>query len=177
MQDRTAIDFLLSLVADGTLVIDGAGQIWRHKIRNRGRSRATTPRRAENVGGKGYLRVTAQLPAGRLVQVMAHRLVFEAANGPIPDGMQVNHKDLVRTNNAPSNLELVDASGNIRHSYANGRNAPWSRGASEWRAGRPLVGADTVSAIRAERAAGDLLRVIAARHGLSTTHVCRLLRT
>lgn len=36
-----------------------------------------------------------------------HRLVWERAYGPIPDGMEIHHIDLNRSNNALSNLQLV----------------------------------------------------------------------
>ena len=37
-----------------------------------------------------------------------HRLVWERLHGSIPKGMIVHHKDEDRTNNDPSNLELMD---------------------------------------------------------------------
>ncbi|MCU1197511.1 HNH endonuclease [Stenotrophomonas maltophilia] len=37
----------------------------------------------------------------------AHRLVWEAAHGPIPEGMQIDHLDSNAGNNALSNLDLV----------------------------------------------------------------------
>ena len=39
--------------------------------------------------------------------VRLHRKVWEKNNGPIPDGYHVHHKNEDRTNNAPSNLELL----------------------------------------------------------------------
>jgi hypothetical protein len=37
----------------------------------------------------------------------AHRVVWEAAHGPIPEGMQIDHLDANAGNNALSNLDLV----------------------------------------------------------------------
>lgn len=55
-----------------------------------------------------YVRVirnaTADCPR---VTWYAHRVVWEAAHGPIPDGMQIDHLDCDAGNNALSNLELV----------------------------------------------------------------------
>ena len=36
-----------------------------------------------------------------------HRLIWEAFNGPIPKGLQINHKDENKLNNCLSNLEMV----------------------------------------------------------------------
>lgn len=54
------------------------------------------------------------------VNVMAHRFVWEAVYGPIPNGMQINHKNGIKHDNRISNLELVTASENMKHAYANG---------------------------------------------------------
>lgn len=47
----------------------------------------------------------------------AHRLVWVHNNGPIPKGVEVNHKDGDKTNNRLDNLELVTHAKNIEHSY------------------------------------------------------------
>lgn len=130
------------------------------------------PRRAENVGNKGYLRLTIQMPNKSLKSVMAHRVVWASIFGDIPDGMQINHIDLDKTNNAPSNLELVSQSGNIRHSYANGRRKPWSD-ATEWR-GKPRVDDQAQQEIRDERKRGATLKEISQRFGVSISHVHRI---
>lgn len=44
---------------------------------------------------------------GKLKTVPIHRLVFEAVNGPIPEGFDVHHKDGNPQNNEPSNLVLL----------------------------------------------------------------------
>ena len=49
-----------------------------------------------------------------------HRVVYEAAHGAIPDGMQINHIDGDKTNNALSNLELVTQAENARHASITG---------------------------------------------------------
>ncbi|HRE87521.1 MAG TPA: HNH endonuclease [Myxococcota bacterium] len=57
---------------------------------------------------------------GRQYLVSAHRLVWTMTNGPIPDGMVVNHIDGVKANNAISNLEVVTAAENVRHAVRSG---------------------------------------------------------
>lgn len=48
-----------------------------------------------------------------------HRLVWEAFNGPIPEGLFINHIDSQKCNNNISNLELVTNSENIKHFHDN----------------------------------------------------------
>ncbi len=52
---------------------------------------------------------------------LVHRLVMAAFVGPIPAGLQVNHRDFVRTNNAVANLEYLTVTENIRYSAERGR--------------------------------------------------------
>lgn len=51
-----------------------------------------------------------------------HRLVSAAFLGPIPDGLQVNHKDGIKTNNSIDNLEYVTAKENHAHGRRTGLN-------------------------------------------------------
>jgi hypothetical protein len=58
---------------------------------------------------------------------MVHRLVVMAFIGPIPDGLQVNHKDGNKTNNSISNLEIVTQAENMRHAVLHGLRPSGSR--------------------------------------------------
>jgi len=44
-----------------------------------------------------------------------HRAVWEAFNGPIPEGMEINHKNLDRCDNRLENLEILTREENIHH--------------------------------------------------------------
>ena len=50
-----------------------------------------------------------------------HRLVWSAFNGPIPEGLEINHKDEDKANNALLNLELVTPSQNVNYGTRNKR--------------------------------------------------------
>ncbi len=112
-------------VVSGELLIDPTGRIWRMKIRcgdrwNRGsRLVACEPRRAEHPTPSGYLQIR-RMENGQRVNASAHRLVYHHFFGPIPDGMVVNHLDGVKSNNHPSNLEIVTPSENVKHAYRTG---------------------------------------------------------
>ena len=63
----------------------------------------------------GYLTAAlwyAKIPSYRLV----HHLVTEAFIGPIPTGLQVNHKNGIKRDNRVCNLEIVTAAENVAHS-------------------------------------------------------------
>jgi len=173
LADSEALLYALELLHDGHLSVDEEGRIWRNAICSHGKWVNITPRRAENVGGKGYLRLTLQIK-GRLRSVMAHRVIWEHLVGPIPHGKQINHKDLDKTNNRLSNLEVVSAPENIQHSYQNGRNKPWSRGGSGYWRDKPLLDNATKAEVRYLREQGLLYREIAERVGISLTHAQRI---
>ena len=68
------------------------------------------------VCGGGYVQVNY---GGRPVG-LAHRMIWAYVHGPIPEGMQINHKNGVKTDNRIDNLELVTPSENMKHAYASG---------------------------------------------------------
>lgn len=171
MNDTIAIQRALKLINDGVLSVDTEGRIWRNAIENRGRFLAIVPRRAESIGGKEYLRLALWID-GELRNVGAHRVVWSHVRGPIPDGMQINHRDLNKRNNAIVNLEVVSGAENIRHSYANGRRHPWSD-ATRWR-GRKRLSPGDIERAKAMRQNGTFIRVIAETFDISITHAHRI---
>ena len=46
---------------------------------------------------------------GKQRRRIAHRWIWERANGPIPDGYEIHHRDGDALNNDPANLQLVTA--------------------------------------------------------------------
>ena len=71
----------------------------------------------------GYL-VIRLCKNGQYTQKLVHRMVWEAFNGPIPDRLEVNHKDLDKTNNKLDNLELVTHQENLVHRFTLRKRAP-----------------------------------------------------
>lgn len=158
-------------VVSRVLYIDDDGCVWRRKIWV-GHWKQITPRRAEHTGGKGYLRVSIARPGG-LAIVMAHCLVYEVFIGPIPDGLEINHKNLIKTDNRVDNLEVMTGAQNTQHAYDNGRTRPWTM-AKQWRPGRERLSDEQVAFARDLRRRGVLLKDIAKTMGISTTHAHRI---
>lgn len=75
---------------------------------------------------KGYNVVTLYDDCGPR-SFLVHRLVWMAFNGPIPNNLQINHINEVKTDNRLDNLEAVTAAENIRWSIAKRVGVPWKR--------------------------------------------------
>ena len=60
---------------------------------------------------------------GKVKTRSVHSLVAEAFHGPRPDGHVVNHKNSIRTDNRPENLEWVTPQQNVRHAMLAGRHS------------------------------------------------------
>ena len=113
----------LALIALGTFSIDEKGNIWRHKEQEGGSKAGSPaiektlsePRRAETGRSHGYLRIQHTYHGIR-IRAYAHRIVWMIQNqSEIPAGLQINHKNGIRTDNAPNNLELVTSQENSIH--------------------------------------------------------------
>lgn len=63
---------------------------------------------------KGYYQIRVKV-GQNLMNVRAHRVVWEMFNGVIPDGLQVDHKDRDVSNNKLENLRLVDNQANCQN--------------------------------------------------------------
>lgn len=76
---------------------------------------------------KGYMCVTVHKD-GKMYRKRVHRLVWEAFNGPIPQGLEINHKDEDRTNNNLGNLELLSHRDNLAYGHRKEKHANAIRG-------------------------------------------------
>ncbi len=116
---------------------------------------------------RGYLRINIYYGGGRS-NWNIHRIVALAFLGPIPDGMQVNHKDFNKTNNAVSNLEYVSSAENVAHAKKNMRYWSGSRGY-----GSKLSDSDAEK-IRALRASGVSTDSLARKYSVNPTTIRRV---
>lgn len=110
----TAMEAALQMISDKVIAVREDGTVW--KLRNLNATPLPAPRRVETRSKRGYLAVKVWA-GGRQHIVAAHRLVWTVLFGPIPHGLDINHIDGNKSNNAPANLEIVTRSDNHRHAY------------------------------------------------------------
>lgn len=153
---------------EGRYDVSADGQVMRVK-----NVHGATPGRliSQHVDARGYHRVT--LLGGRrgtAKSFFIHRLVAAAFLGPIPEGLQVNHKDGDKSNNALHNLEYVSAKQNIHHAERMGLR-PKLRGEDH-----PAARLTEGDVLRIRGLAGSMRqRDIAACYGISESHTHRII--
>lgn len=115
---------VIRAIESGELEIDHLGYIWRVKRRQGNRSGGVRlisvhKRRAEHNTSAGYMQVRLMID-GKRYHACAHRLIWQHLNGDIPEGYIVNHKNGVKHDNRPDNLELLTLSENAKHAFRSG---------------------------------------------------------
>lgn len=75
-----------------------------------------------------YLTVRLRDNNNNLHTIALHKLIWEAFNGKVPEGKQLNHIDENTHNNDLSNLELVTPAQNCNHGTRNERIRSTSKG-------------------------------------------------
>lgn len=113
---------ILGLARIGVLVLDpNAGKIWRLAEGNSdGTWRRCRRRRAEHSRSDGYLRIRATVQGVRH-QVSAHRVIWMAVHGPIPEGYTIDHVNGKRSDNRIDNLDAVPHAENVARAVARKR--------------------------------------------------------
>ena len=75
-----------------------------------------TPKELKFGDRRGYASVTL-CKGGETKTFQSHRLTWSAFNGPIPEGLQINHKNGQKRDNRLDNLEVVTPSENTKHAF------------------------------------------------------------
>ena len=127
-------------------------------------------------GGTTYLGYGEFRMPGRRSPARAHRIAWELANGPIPEGAVVMHRCDNPPCVRPDHLELGSLSDNMQDMLSKGRGR---KDETTWRGSQQpkakLTEADVV-AIRMARASGEGLRTIAGRYGVSENLISGIAR-
>lgn len=125
-------------------------------------------------GRKSYKRVGLR-DGGPLRVIQLHRLVWQSFNGPIKDGLQINHINGQADDNRLCNLEVVTASENNLHAYrVLGRKPPNNPMKGE-RNGRAKITEADVARIKELRREGWTQQRIGELVGLDQTSISRIL--
>lgn len=77
-----------------------------------------------SIGKDGYLQTMLLNDNGKYQSWKVHKFVSLAFFGERTNKQEVNHKDGIKTNNSPNNLEYCSRSFNMLHAYANGLEKP-----------------------------------------------------
>lgn len=112
---------IIEAVKSGEFSIDSEGRIWRYAkwINYRvGYRRLTNPIRGER-SNIGYLEVSYSKNE-KSYRAKSHRIVWIYFHNSISNDKQINHKNGVRSDNRPCNLELVTSAENVQHAYRTG---------------------------------------------------------
>src|SRR5205823_1039103 len=118
---------------------------------------------------KGYHRVMLHIN-GLRQRVLVHHLVATTFIGPRLPGMQINHKNGIKTDNRPQNLEWVTSKDNNIHALVTGlRRGPFGEKAPNSKL--------TQSEIVEIRRLGPttLQRELAERFGVTSSHISNIL--
>ena len=123
------------------------------------------------VSGKGYLYVSLTSADGTRKTWRLHRLVSHTFDGPIPEAIEINHKNGVKGDNRRSNLERCSRSDNMIHASKHGLLDP-PRGVEHH---RTTLKPDDVRAIRKARGKATCKR-LAERFGVGASTISRIQR-
>jgi hypothetical protein len=113
--------------------------------------------------GKGYGVIGDSIPTRRMRYV--HRIMFEAAHGPVPEDSEVAHVCDVRNCVRPSHLVAMTHDGNVQDMVTKNRQ---QRGERQWRS--VLTDAGVVD-IRRRVARGERRRDLAIEYGVSLSNI------
>lgn len=124
----------------------------------------------------GYVQIKFRRPDDwqREVAVLAHRVIWEFVKGaPLPDGLVINHRNGVKTDNRLANLEAVSAHENAQHAFRTGLNQPNRATAKLTEADvRAIMGQPDVPAAHlAEQYGVDRTTINGIRNGWSWNHI------
>lgn len=104
---------------------------WKRRLSNR----VKIGDKIKTIGSHGYIIV------GVLgVRMLAHRIIWEMHNGPIPDGMQIDHINHNKLDNRIENLRVVTSTENNHNLKMRKNNKPgitgvsWDKQHSKWAA-------------------------------------------
>ena len=101
---------------EGLYQVSNTGKVKSMSYGHHGVPRIITPHESN-----GYQRVLLYNDNKKRKSHRVHRLVWETFVGPIPEGLQINHKDENKSNNSLENLEVMTQKQNLNYGTRNVR--------------------------------------------------------
>lgn len=113
--------YIEMLLNDPNIDVRIDGTIWAFSNRN-GIGIPTKWRRIDKVDKLGYHFVGYTCKPGSrknrmTINLPTHRIIYAKFNGPLEENLVINHKDGIKNNNLPSNLELITSGENASHAF------------------------------------------------------------
>ena len=165
---------VMNLLALGDISVDEEGRVWRHGKRvGNTFSPYPEPRRIDHATALGYRVVKLTIRRGKRINASAHGIQWVKHNGPIPAGLEINHKDMDKANNRIENLELVTHSENLLHCAKN--HPTWATSNAGEKSYLTKLTVEDVRFIREEVASGRATRTqMARRFGITQPAVSQI---
>lgn len=122
MKERNNEHVIVGMIRNGIFEVHEDGSIWRtvggkyYKKNNPKSKTKHEPVYAEKSLPNGYKQIRTLID-GKRYHCYSHRIIWILNNGNIPENMQVNHKNSIKSDNRIENLELLTASENRKHAY------------------------------------------------------------
>lgn len=148
----------------------------KYEVSNDGLMRNKRPRsdRPELLKGSsdkdGYIRYALRSD-GKTWNRISHRIVWESFVGPIPAGMQINHKNGIKNDNRLENLEVVTPSQNTLHGFRTLGRKPQINPSPGSRNGRAKLNEADIPVIRKMLRDGDSCSAIAGLYKVSPASI------
>lgn len=165
--DMTADELIACALANDDIFCDfTSGKVYGR--RGPGGMRLATPTELGFKHPSGYIHVSLHAN-GEKKQVRAHRIIYIAAYGGIPDGCVIDHINGVKDDNRLCNLQMMTTEGNSRKArldgaYLTGDDNPSSKVSAEVR----------TQIVRDYKAGLGTYRELAKKYGISKTRVHQL---
>ena len=119
VEKMTSDELIACALANGDIFCDfDTGEVY--GTRGPGGIKLNEPKKLGFKHPSGYVHVSLHA-GGEKKQVRAHRIVYVAAYGEIPDGMVIDHVNNDKSDNRLSNLQMMTPEGNSRKAAMEGR--------------------------------------------------------
>lgn len=156
-----------------------------YEVSDQGRVRCKVDRRQKKAGDllavwskPDWYASTMLWRDGKEKNISVHRLVIQSFNGPIPEGLVVNHKNGIKNDNRLDNLEVVTNQYNVWHGVhvlkTSSPKWPVHKGEAQHKA---VLTEQDVRDIRTRYAAGGTsYRKLADKYGVDPTTIAAVVK-